>query len=661
MRLINTKHFLDKNEIAFQDRDSICDEPYAILSHTWGRQLKEEADGTLVWGGEDDEILFADVGKTDTSEKKPDAWKKIQKACQAAQQQQCNYLWVDTCCFNKESSAELDESINAMFAWYQQSKVCLVYLADLEVDSVQVQEDDEKQCRWFKRGWTLQELIAPKKVDFYNRDWKKVGSRDKLVDILHEITEIDCEALTGEVSCLSFTVAQRMKWAACRDTKRPEDRAYSLLGLFGVQMSLIYGIGAKAAFHRLQKEIIQTTTDMTVFAWNPSKSSDDSPDRSSQEDGPFSSMLADSPDQFEESPEMKSMELEGHFSITNRGVSLDASTLRIVPKGTQEYKHESIQESNHESNQQSRQELNAQTRHPLVFLIGYTDKHDHMICFGVYLQKIGSANYARCGGYDLAMFKEDKKIYALKPVPRHQCYITISRQEAQSSLDKSHRRAIAVQEKYNSKSSEPKWSMKVLDQIPERIWDYQKRVFFRVGYGDRDVVRAVHVVLRLLHQEVTFAVMLHRYEEKDKVFILDEKNPKWSVVKPIFGPSQRFDSVKWDDLGIDLAVQSEYLDVVAQGRSYRVSASLKELQNGKKELTLDVASDAYQQIETLEQKLKRLEGLEQRLGGLEGLEQRLGEMERQLNLERQVNGKRGLSSVGDALEEDASKKHKGNQ
>ncbi|KAF3004593.1 hypothetical protein E8E14_006516 [Neopestalotiopsis sp. 37M] len=591
MRLIDTKRFLDQDDDFLVDKERIGDKPYAILSHTWGRQMKE---GTSSWGGEDDEILFADVGHKDTSEKKPDAWRKIEKACQAAQKQGCDYLWVDTCCFNKESSAELDESINAMFAWYQQSKVCLVYLADFQVDSVDEQGKAElKKCRWFQRGWTLQELIAPETVEFYNQDWKKVGSRIDLVDILHEITEIDRDALTGERSCLSFTVAERMKWAAHRETKRPEDRAYSLLGLFGVQMSLIYGVGGKAAFRRLQVEIIQNTTDMTVFAW--------SPDKDTKETSEFCSMLADSPDRFVDSPTMSTMELEGHFSITNRGVSLDASTLRTVPKKKHEPKQESKQAS----------------QPALVFLIGYTDYPDHMICYGVYLQKIGSANYARYRTHGLAQFKEDKKKYKLKPVPRHQCYITISPRDVESALRKSHRKAIVVPEEFKPKRYTTEWGIKVLDRVPERIWDYQEGLFFRVGYGHRDVVRAVSVELHLLDQKVKFTVLLHRYGDSDKVFILDEKNTKLSGVKPIFGPSQRFDSVKWDDLAIDLAVQSEYLDVVAQGRSYRVSATLGKNEDGKMELKLDVASDAYQQIEDL--KDQQIESLERRLKDLEEL------------------------------------------
>ncbi|ETS81756.1 hypothetical protein PFICI_06758 [Pestalotiopsis fici W106-1] len=324
-------------------------------------------------------------------------------------------------------------------------------------------------------------------------------------------------------------------------------------------------------------------------------------------------MLADSPDQFENSPEMKSMEVEGHFSITNKGVLLDASTLRIVPKDKQA------------------------SESALVLLIGFIDDMDHIKCYGVCLQKIGSANYARFRTQDLASFKEDKSSYKLKPVPRHQGYITISPQDAVLAFDRSHRKAINVPEKFSSKSSSTIWSIKVLDRVPERIWDYQNGLFFRVAYGHRDVVRAAYMVLSLLDQQVRFAVLFHQYGGKDKVVILDDKNDKWSTIKPIFGPNQRFDSVKWDDLMIDLAVQSEYLDVVAQGRSYRVSASLDNVE-GKLQMTrlkLDVAPDAYHQIERLEQ---RLRDLENRLEG--------------------VKEKRDRASDDAGVDEGASKKHK---
>ncbi|ETS81755.1 hypothetical protein PFICI_06757 [Pestalotiopsis fici W106-1] len=248
MRLIDAKRMIDRDEILLVDKTKLHEEPYAILSHTWGRQdLVWKPDGTQVrgaWGHDDDEILFADIGEDDTKQLKPDAWKKILKACEVAQDQKCDYLWVDTCCINQQNPAEVVDSINAMFYWYQQSKVCLAYLADLEAESVRGQGEEElKACRWFGRGWTLQELIAPKKVEFYNENWKNIGSRTMLSDILSQITGINWRVLTGDKSYLSFTVAERMKWAAQRKTTRPEDRAYSLLGLFDVHMSKLYGVG----------------------------------------------------------------------------------------------------------------------------------------------------------------------------------------------------------------------------------------------------------------------------------------------------------------------------------------------------------------------------------------------------------------------------------
>lgn len=620
MRLIDAKHMVQEEQLLLREKSELGNKPYAILSHTWGRytESSETQDGT--WDPDDAEILFADINDQTTRHRKEYAWRKILMACKAAQDDHIDYLWVDTCCFNKDSSAELDESINAMFGWYKESKVCLVYLADLEVDRVQ-QKEDLKHCRWFKRGWTLQELVAPMNVDFYNQDWKKIGSNRKTIgsvseaddtktkeaddyfelgDILSAITKIDDRAFK-KMACSSFTVAERMKWAADRKTRRPEDRAYSLLGLFGVHMSLIYGIGGEAAFRRLQVEIIQNTTDMTVFAWNSEESDGASPDSIK-----FCSMLADSPDQFSNSPSMTSMELEGHFSITNKGVSLDASTLRIVPNAM------------HESDV------------PLVLMIGWSDHpklKEYILCYGVYLQKIGSGNYVRCVKDKLAQFEENRKKYELQPVPRHQCYITISVPDAESVFKKSRRKAIAVLKEFKpSKSAEladPSldWTIKVLNCVPERNWDYRNGLFFRVGYGHRDVVRAVSVDLSLLGLSFKFAVLLHGDGDTLKAYIMDESNANWPDVKPIFGPSQRFDSAKWDDLMIDLSHQSEYLDVVAQGRYFRVSASLFTEHNDDKKkwnLRLDVAPDAYYQIEILKGRVKDLEGevlgIKRRLG-----------------------------------------------
>jgi hypothetical protein len=184
---------------------------------------------------------------------------KIIRACQHARQAGIDWIWIDTCCIDKTSSAELSEAINSMYRWYRQSKVCYAFL-----DHTPWTESD-----WFERGWTLQELLAPGDVHFLDANWELVGTRVSSAAMISERTGIDAELLRGSPSSMlsQYSVAQRMAWAANRKTTRLEDRAYSLLGLFDVTMPLIYGEGERA-FERLQEQIIQSSDDQTILAWD---------------------------------------------------------------------------------------------------------------------------------------------------------------------------------------------------------------------------------------------------------------------------------------------------------------------------------------------------------------------------------------------------------
>jgi hypothetical protein len=153
-----------------------------------------------------------------------------------------------------------------MFRWYQKADVCYAYLSDLPGDIVLPQECSEfAKSRWFTRGWTLQELIAPSNVGFYSKDWHSIGTKDQLCDLVATITGIDVETLRGQDLEL-VSVAQKMSWAAQRTTSRVEDIAYCLLGIFDVNMPLLYGEGKKA-FLRLGEEILKLSNDHSLFAW----------------------------------------------------------------------------------------------------------------------------------------------------------------------------------------------------------------------------------------------------------------------------------------------------------------------------------------------------------------------------------------------------------
>jgi hypothetical protein len=216
---------------------------YAILSHTWGEDHEE--------------VNFKDltVGPRRT---KP-GYKKLRFCAKQAAHDRLQYFWIDTCCINREDYTGLSTAINSMFRWYRNAAKCYVYLSDVSTnDYNQINqcswEAAFRSCRWFTRGWTLQELVAPLSVEFFCSNGKRLGDRKSLEQELHEITGIAVQALRG-TPLSEFSIDERMSWAKSRHTKLTEDKAYSLMGLFDVHMPLIYGEGADNAFFRLQKEI----------------------------------------------------------------------------------------------------------------------------------------------------------------------------------------------------------------------------------------------------------------------------------------------------------------------------------------------------------------------------------------------------------------------
>jgi hypothetical protein len=216
---------------------------YAILSHTWG--------------ADDEEVTFKDLESG--SYKSQAGYTKIRFCGEQAKTDGLQYFWVDTCCINKSSSAELQEAITSMFRWYRNSAKCYVYLSDVTVrkrDSDQTKRPWEpafRKSRWFTRGWTLQELLGPESIEFFSREGELLGDKKMLVQQIHEITDIPIAALCG-APLSEFSVDERLRWAENRKTRKKEDKAYCLLGIFNVFMPLIYGEGANA-FIRLKAEI----------------------------------------------------------------------------------------------------------------------------------------------------------------------------------------------------------------------------------------------------------------------------------------------------------------------------------------------------------------------------------------------------------------------
>ncbi|KAF1993611.1 HET-domain-containing protein [Amniculicola lignicola CBS 123094] len=210
---------------------------YAILSHVWGTNAEE--------------VNFKDMIHSRGQSKA--GYSKIRFCGKQAARDGLQFFWVDTCCIDKSSSAELSEAINSMFHWYQNAAKCYVYLRDVSIASKDWKKAFE-QSRWFQRGWTLQELLAPTSVDFFSIEGEHLQDKVSLVQELHEITGIPIQALQ-ECPLSQFSLAERMWWAEKRETKREEDAAYSLMGIFDTHMPLIYGEGRRKAFYRLQREI----------------------------------------------------------------------------------------------------------------------------------------------------------------------------------------------------------------------------------------------------------------------------------------------------------------------------------------------------------------------------------------------------------------------
>ncbi|KAI7249107.1 hypothetical protein KC343_g4462 [Hortaea werneckii] len=297
--------------------------PYAILSHTW----------------EDDEVLFKDMSDLESAKAKS-GWQKIEYICRQALDDGLEWAWIDTCCIDKSSSAELSEAINSMFNWYECSDACYVYLCDLtmttslrddapvvsewlerakqmapdrstpfslpvhssselwhkhmaffkevtsEAKSAIIKQIEEERhdppydesdvsliealgafsrAKWWSRGWTLQELLAPEVLVFMDQHWQRIARLPELVATVSTVSDVDVEVLLKTAPLDSRCIAERLSWASKRSTTREEDTAYALLGIFHANMPLLYGEGSQA-FKRLQEVISLRPNDLSIYA-----------------------------------------------------------------------------------------------------------------------------------------------------------------------------------------------------------------------------------------------------------------------------------------------------------------------------------------------------------------------------------------------------------
>ena len=252
MRLLNTSTL----ELQFFNSPEAVEDGYVALSHVWNER----------------EDSFQDLQRYHNESqagKRPHdrVSEKIRMCCEVAAKDGHKWVWIDTCCIDKTSSAELTEAINSMFRYYALSKLCYAFLRDVPTEAFHDRSSASfENSEWHRRGWTLQELVAPRTVLFLSSSWECVGSKADLAEELERITSIPSGILRLELRPTDMSIAQRMSWAARRQTTRTEDEAYCLLGIFDITMPTLYGEGRKA-FRRLQEEIMKVSPDTTLFAW----------------------------------------------------------------------------------------------------------------------------------------------------------------------------------------------------------------------------------------------------------------------------------------------------------------------------------------------------------------------------------------------------------
>ncbi|KAK0649253.1 hypothetical protein B0T16DRAFT_409711 [Cercophora newfieldiana] len=320
---------------------------YAVLSHTWGDEEISFQDWQTIASfpellaarpsAEDDAYTALQRRRVELL-KKREGYQKILQFLSAIPPHVREGLgvewgWIDTCCIDKTSSSELSEAINSMFRWYGYAEVCLVYLAD--VPSI-LHPQALKSSRWFTRGWTLQELLAPEYVLFLDAEWARIGvigeevANQDFAITIQDITGIQEYYLRRKKPFRAASISTRMSWASKRQTTRIEDMAYCLLGIFDVHMPLLYGEG-RHAFIRLQEEILKTSTDHTIFAWGFGLPVADTGAVFDLKVGGLDHVLAPSPAYFACGSELEDsgQEQNDYFQMTNKGLNMTLNLRRL--------------------------------------------------------------------------------------------------------------------------------------------------------------------------------------------------------------------------------------------------------------------------------------------------------------------------------------------
>jgi hypothetical protein len=517
---------------------------YAILSHTW----------------EGEEVTFHELdrhhpGNLDLPEPQlrqhiydttPKGYHKIWETCFKARKHGFHYAWIDTCCINKDSSAELTESINSMFRWYQNAEECYAFLSDLP--SKTSAKDGFPKCKWFTRGWTLQELIAPKKVLFYDQAWNYVGSKTRLSGLISEISNLDKEVLLGTIPAWNYSIATRMSWAAHRQTTRVEDIAYCLLGIFQVNLPMIYGEGTNA-FLRLQEEIVRRTNDLTVFAWNQGE----------EQELPCN-LFASSPGGFADTglvDRYSQLVLDPVFSITNRGLKFENfKMLRMM----------SIEDADSGlgvSNTSEYSPISGMTYYiPLgIILKPEVTGSNLLLSIAMKLRKIGPGLFVRSG----KLLKTEG--WNMDAVLQTSFHICLEPPELSLLRDPNGRRGAVYF---------PGHVFQIKKALPESHWNAAD-MFFYAPWDDFSLVLAARGVVHLAGSVVTLMLCIRETSTGGtlacRLFNAEQHHrlASWLYRHEKFGHN-----VTWDDVQIDhpeILDFTNQLEVVANGIGYRISVS----------------------------------------------------------------------------------------
>lgn len=331
-----------------------------------------------------------------------------------------------------------------MFQWYRDAEVCHAWLADLRT------EDSSnalslQSCRWFTRGWTLQELIAPRKVEFYDQSWTFRGTKSDLKDALLKVTGIDGEALENPGILYRIPVAQRMSWAAARQTTRIEDMAYCLLGIFDINMPMLYGEGSRA-FLRLQEHIVKEVNDLSIFAWKTTK------------DQTYQGLFAEDLSAFSESSSIyihEDMSFSPDFTITNKGLRIEAAMKASVDSGGYLMKLNCAQK------------LNDGSKKPV----------------GIYLSQHAGGIYSRTRASEYAPVEDQDTPF------QSQAIFILKHVTAQRSIDlqQSHQSAFSFRTNFNREGGAPPFpnfpfAAKAI--TPSQHWDAQRCMFLTHGASE---------------------------------------------------------------------------------------------------------------------------------------------------------------------------------